>query len=203
MSSKKGWPSLRRPARPSRAAADLQIHRNTALRWRHRFLRGLKAGRTARRRGAKAGKAGLSNELVCVLVARDRSGQTLDGVMGRGQMTQGHAGRRTAERTGQGCATGEGHKQPDLSLLCAGSANCPRCHQPERRRARQGCRPCPERQCLSRSFQAVAAPLSRRCHRVYPDNYLGWLRALDGHHADSGQAVLTTALGRFPHPTVT
>lgn len=37
----------------------------------------------------------------------------------------------------------------------------------------------------------------------YPDNYLGWLRALDGHHADSGQAVLTTALGRFPHPTVT
>ena len=52
-------------------------------------------------------------------------------------------------------------------------------------------------------FQAVAAPLSRRCHRVYPDNYLGWLRALDGHHADSGQAVLTTALGRFPHPTVT
>ena len=117
MSSKKGWPSLRRPARPSRAAADLQIHRNTALRWRHRFLRGLKAGRTARRRGAKAGKAGLSNELVCVLVARDRSGQTLDGVMGRGQMTQGHAGRRTAERAGQGGGTGEGQATRPITTL--------------------------------------------------------------------------------------
>ena len=37
----------------------------------------------------------------------------------------------------------------------------------------------------------------------YLDNYLGWFRALDGRHADSGQAVLTMALGKFPHLTVT
>ena len=33
------------------AAAALQVHRNTALRWRHRFLRGLKAERAATLRG--------------------------------------------------------------------------------------------------------------------------------------------------------
>ena len=98
-----------------RAATAVQVHRNTALRWRHRFLSSLKADRATtlqgiteadeiyilesckgcrkldrppRRRGSKASKAGLSGELVCVLVARDRAGQTLDWVMGRGQMTK-------------------------------------------------------------------------------------------------------------------
>ncbi len=82
------------PLRP--AAATLGVHRNITLRWHHRFLSGLKADRTTtlqgiteadetyvlesrkgcrkldrlpRRRGSKASKAGLSGELVCVLVA--------------------------------------------------------------------------------------------------------------------------------------
>ena len=97
------------------AAATLGVHRNTALRWRHRFLNALKADRAPtlkgiteadetyflesrkgcrklerapRRRGGKASKPGLSGELVCVLVARDRTGQTLDWVTGAGQMSK-------------------------------------------------------------------------------------------------------------------
>lgn len=100
-----------------RAAAQMGVHRTTAFRWRHRFLRlpatvqatalagvaeadetytlrsykgqprRLKAeqSRAPRRRGGKAAKRGLSDEQVPVLVLRDRSGQTADFVLNRGE----------------------------------------------------------------------------------------------------------------------
>ena len=46
----------------------------------------------------------------------------------------------------------------------------------------------------------------RRFHGVathYLDNYLGWFRTLDNRHANSREAVLAMALGKFPHLTVT
>ena len=82
-----------------RAAKRIEVHRNTSFRWRHRFLawvkrdwqlplRGIveademyvresqkgsrKLTRPARRRGSPASRRGISRELVCVLVARDR-----------------------------------------------------------------------------------------------------------------------------------
>jgi transposase-like protein len=90
-------------------AADLGIHLGTAHRWRHRFLtmperiqppalvgvtevdetyfllsfKGKRQGldRAPRKRGGKASKRGLSHEQVPVLVARDRSGATMDCVV--------------------------------------------------------------------------------------------------------------------------
>jgi transposase-like protein len=90
---------------------QLGIARTTAHRWRHRFLTLPKSQRTqsltgiaesdqtyflrsakgqrqpleraSRRRGSGACKPGLSSELVPVLVARDRSGQTADFVLER------------------------------------------------------------------------------------------------------------------------
>lgn len=87
----------------------LGIARTTALRWRHRFLclpKELRAqlltgvveadetyflrcakgqrrdlGRKPRHRGGKAGKRGLSDEQVAVLVARDRAGETADFIL--------------------------------------------------------------------------------------------------------------------------
>jgi transposase-like protein len=94
-----------------RVAGEVGVATSTSFRWRHRFL-GLskldraerlsgiaeaddmfvleshKGSRTltrpARKRGGKATKRGISNELVCILVARDRSGQTIDAVTGKG-----------------------------------------------------------------------------------------------------------------------
>jgi transposase-like protein len=95
---------------PLRAVAGaLHIHLSTAHRWRHRFLalpkalqppaltgiaeadetvfllsfKGKRSGleRKARKRGGKAAKRGLSQEQVPVLVARDRSGATMDCVL--------------------------------------------------------------------------------------------------------------------------
>ena len=100
---------------PVRKAADrVGVHRNTAFRWRHRFLRWVKLdrpaslngiveadepillesqkgartlNRPARRRGGRATKPGISRELDCILVARDRNGRTVDAVTGRGALT--------------------------------------------------------------------------------------------------------------------
>ena len=92
-----------------RSAAACGVHRNTAFRWRHRFLawprqqqvrqlsgiaeadetyflesaKGCKHGlnRRPRRRGGKAAKRGLSSEQIPVLICRDRAGNTADFVL--------------------------------------------------------------------------------------------------------------------------
>jgi len=100
---------------PIRQSAErVDVHRNTAFRWRHRFLRWVKLDRPQcltgiveademfllesqkgsrnldrppRKRGGRAQRRGISRELDCILVARDRSGQTIDAVTGRGAVT--------------------------------------------------------------------------------------------------------------------
>ena len=92
-----------------KSATACQVHRNTAFRWRHRFLelpddqratllsgiaeadetvflesfKGRKVGmpRAPRRRGGKAAKRGLSEEQIPVLICRDRSGNMADFVV--------------------------------------------------------------------------------------------------------------------------
>ncbi len=91
------------------AAARCGIHRNTSCRWRHRFLalpesqkpaqwsgiaeadetffrrslKGQKRGRprAARKRGSQAAKRATSTEYLPVLIARDRTGATIDPVL--------------------------------------------------------------------------------------------------------------------------
>ena len=96
------------------AATVIGVHRTTSFRWRHRFVPGAmheRASRLAaiveadetyllesqkgarrldrppRRRGSVAGRRGVSREHDCLLVARDRGGQTLDFHTGRGPVT--------------------------------------------------------------------------------------------------------------------
>jgi len=92
-----------------KVAARTGVNVKTAFRWRHRFLKAPKdarasvltgiveadetyflksakgsrklVGRRARKRGGKARKPGLSDEHTPVLIARDRHGATLSGVM--------------------------------------------------------------------------------------------------------------------------
>jgi hypothetical protein len=93
-----------------RAATLVGIHKNTRFRWRHRFLSNTKHDRAVplggiteadetyllesqkgsrhldrapRRRGGRASRRGLSHEYDCILVARDRTGRTVDFVTGR------------------------------------------------------------------------------------------------------------------------
>jgi len=49
-----------------------------------------KLGRAPRKRGGKAALPAISRYLDCILVARDRSGQTIDAVTGRGSLKKSH-----------------------------------------------------------------------------------------------------------------
>lgn len=210
------------------AATALGVHRNTTLRWRHRFLGSVKGDRvpqlqgiteadetyflesqkgcrklqrSPRRRGGKACKAGLSNEQVCVLVARDRTGQTLEWVTGRGQITKAQLNRVL---------------QPVLAtdVLLVSDGN------PTYRYFAQDGDISHDAINLSvgirvkgavhiQNVNAYHSRLKQWVHRFhgvathYLDNYLGWFRSLDNQHAASGEDVLAMALGKFPHLTVT
>jgi transposase-like protein len=90
------------------SAEECGVHRNTTFRWRHRFLAWINENkplslhgvveadetfflesqkgsrhlnRKPRKRGGRASKRGRSKEQICVLVARDRSGQTTDHIL--------------------------------------------------------------------------------------------------------------------------
>jgi transposase-like protein len=99
------------------AAQVVGVHRTTSFRWRHRFVPGAMRDRPKtlttiveadetyrlesqkgsrnltrrpRKRGGVATRRGIDKEHDCLLVARDRSGQTLDFHTGRGQVTVAH-----------------------------------------------------------------------------------------------------------------
>jgi transposase-like protein len=99
------------------AARVVRVHRTTSFRWRHRFVPGAMRDRPAtlsaiveadetyrlesqkgsrkltrrpRKRGGVARRRGVNREHDCLLVARDRTGQTLDFHTGRGQVTVAH-----------------------------------------------------------------------------------------------------------------
>jgi transposase-like protein len=96
------------------AARVVDVHRTTSFRWRHRFVPGAMRDRPAmlsaiveadetyrlesqkgsrnltrrpRKRGGVARRRGINREHDCLLVARDRGGQTLDFHTGRGPVT--------------------------------------------------------------------------------------------------------------------
>jgi len=205
-----------------KAAARVEVAKNTSLRWRHRFLKLTKADRTAcingiaeadetfllesqkgarnlqrpaRRRGGKASKRGISKEQVCILVARDRSGGTVDFVTGRGPVTV----VQLKEHLGPVLA-------PDTLLVT--DAN-----QAYQAFARQ--------QGISHEYVNVSAgehtrgavhvqnvsgyhsrfhKWLRRFNGVatrYLPNYLGWLWAIDQERIRSPEILLRTAIGVF------
>ena len=172
-----------------KAAAQVAIHRNTSFRWRHRFLALAKTDRPrclhgiteademyvlesqkgsrrltrpARQRGGRAGKRGISNEQVCVLVARDRTGQTVDFVTGLGQLTKAklHAclpasGDRPRHFIGQRWPSG-------LSRVCQGNRHSACSRQLAGRHPRARCGARAKRQRVSQPPAGMAARVSRR-----------------------------------------
>lgn len=97
-----------------KSATICSVHRNTAFRWRHRFLNGShdsqpqlltgmveadetyfrksrkgskKLDRSPRKRGKEGAKRGLSKDQVCVLVACDRNGNEADYIAGTGSVS--------------------------------------------------------------------------------------------------------------------
>jgi hypothetical protein len=160
-----------------------------------------KLGRKARKRGGHATKRGISNEQVCVLVARDRSGQTLDFVAGFGPLTKA----RLADAL---------KPAMDADILLVSDANPAYrafCNAEgishEAVNLSQG-----QRVNGAYHVQNVNAYHSRfavwleRFHGVatkYLPNYLGWRRAFEQHSQVTPEMLLNAALGNFQYLTVT
>ncbi|OON63386.1 transposase [Massilia sp. KIM] len=212
-------------SRPVRAAAsEVGVHRNTAFRWRHRFLDQVKHDRPARlsgiveademfllesqkgarkldrpprKRGGAASRRGISRELDCILVARDRGGQTIDAVTGRGALSA-----RQLER----------HLLPKLdpqALLVTDSNAAYRAfsrqhgiaHEAVNLRAgvrvRAGVSGAIHVQNVNAYHHRFRGWLAR-FHGVasrYLPNYLGWRWALDGGRINTVEQLLRIALG--------
>jgi len=211
-----------RAVRP--AAKRIGVHRNTAFRWRHRFLERVKddrperlAGiveademfllesqkgsrkldRKPRKRGSRAGQRGISRERDCILVARDRSGQTIDTVTGRGALKAADLALHLLPKLDPQAllvtdanaaypafaqAHGIAHQAVNLSAgertrsSAAGATHVPNVNAYHRR----------FREWLAR-FHGVAS------HRL--PNYLGWHWALDGGRVTSIEQLLRIAFG--------
>jgi transposase-like protein len=206
-----------------KAAEQVGVHRNTAFRWRHRFLErakhdrpeqlsgiaeademfilesqkgSRKLDRPARKRGGRASRRGISRELDCILVARDRSGQTIDAVVGRGALTaaqlerhllpslerqvllvsDAHAAYRSFARK-----HGIAHEAVNLRAgIRARRARGSAIHVQNVNAYHQRFR-----QWLSR-FRGVASR--------YLPNYLGWRWALDGGRITAAEQLLRIAI---------
>jgi len=205
-----------------RCAAELGVASTTTFRWRHRFLARAKDDRPAqlggiaeademyvleshkgsrtldrapRRHGGKATKRGISHEQVCVLVARDRDGRTIDAVVGNGALTAQHLHTHLRARLA-----------PDVLLVTDAHAAYPAFARAARIRheavnASAGVR---TRGVLH--IQNVNAYHSRMRGWLvgfrgvasrYLANYFGWRWALDGRRIADCEAFLRAALGRF------
>jgi transposase-like protein len=210
------------------AAARLGVHRNTTFRWRHRFLalprtdrapllRGIAEAdemfllesqkgsrhltRPARRRGGKAHRRGISHEQVCILVARDRNGRTLDYVTGRGPLTKASLRQCLLPAL-----------DPDILLVTDANAayrafarEAGISHEAVNLRAGVRTRGALHVQHVN-AYHSRFRNWLHRFHGVatrYLPNYLGWRCVLDAHRIDSPEGMLKAAIGCFPRFVVT
>lgn len=210
------------------AAAWVGVHKNTTFRWRHRFLtlpktdRPLRLGgiaeademyllesekgarnlnRPARKRGGAATKRGISDEQVCILVARDRSGKTLDFVTGKGPVTKQQLKR---------CLPPVIDK--DTLLVTDSNASyryfareAGITHQSINLRAGIRVRGALHVQNVN-AYHSRFREWLDRFHGVathYLPNYLGWRWVLDAKRIASPEALLKATIGAFPHLAVT
>ena len=211
-----------------KAARQLDIHRNTSFRWRHRFLALAKTDRPhclhgiteademyvlesqkgsrhltrpARRRGGRARQRGISHEQVCVLVARDRTGQTVDFVTGLGQLTKArlHACLPPVIDRDILLVT-DGHP-----AYAAFARELGIMHEAVNLRAAMRVRGTVHVQNVNAYHSRLRGWL-RAFHGVatrYLPNYLGWRWILDARRIMSPESLLKATLGVFPHMTVT
>lgn len=204
-----------------RKTADrLGVHRNTSFRWRHRFLHlakedrpaalagiaeadelfllesqkgSRKLDRAARKRGGVASRRGINSEHVCVLVARDRTGATVDFVTGRGALTTAQLHRHLLPVLDKDVLlVTDSH--PAYKAFARAAAIS---HEAVNLRAGQRVRGAVHVQNVNayhRRFRQWLARFNGVASRYLP-NYLGWQWAIDGRRIGSAEGMLELALG--------
>jgi transposase-like protein len=205
-----------------RSALDVGVASATSFRWRHRFLclskddrperlsgiaeademyvleshKGSKTlDRPPRKRGGKATKRGISTEQMCILVARDRSGQTIDAVTGKGSLRKRHLLEHLGPRL-----------ERDVLLVTDSHAAYPafarevgiahKAINPSAGIRKRGALHIQNVNAYHSRMRAWLVPFRGIASR-YLSHYFGWRWALDGQRIASPDAFLRAALGRF------
>jgi len=207
-----------------KAAGRLGVHRNTTFRWRHRFLEWVKLDRPARlsgiveadetfllesqkgsrkldrparKRGGRARLRGISRELDCILVARDREGRTFDAVTGRGALSTSQLTQHLLPRLGpQALLVTDANAAYRAFASRHGIA-----HQAVNARAGGRLRQTVEGAIHVQNVNAYHSRFKqwlmwfRGVASRYLSNYLGWRRVLDGNRIDTVEQLLRLAIG--------
>jgi len=190
-------PSLSRPGEGGPAATPERYRRSR----RNVHLESQKGSRTLdrlpRKRGGVAGRRGISRELDCILVTRDRNKQTIDAVTGRGAVSK---------------VQPERHLLPflDRDVLLLSDANAAHrsfarahgiTHQAVNASAGERVRPGSHGAIHVQNVNAYHVRLREWLlpfHGVvscYLPNYLGWRRILDGGQITSAGQLFGLAIG--------
>jgi len=206
-----------------RSAAEHGVAGATSFRWRHRFLSvskddraqrlsgiaeademyllesqkgARKLERPPRKRGGKATKRGISNEQMCILVARDRTGQTLDWVPGKGTLTPAQLHQHLLPRLAHDALlVSDGHPAYRAFARQTGVT-----HQAVNLRAGIRVRGAIHVQNVNSYHSRLRGWLLpfRGVASRYLSNYLGWRWALDGGRIGTAEGLLRAALGTRP-----
>ena len=206
-----------------KAAGRLGVHRNTTFRWRHRFLQWIKLDRPARlngiveadetfllesqkgsrkldrparKRGGRARLRGISHELDCILVARDRDGRTVDAVTGRGALRASQLTQHLLPRLApQALLVTDANAAYRSFASRHGIA-----HEAIHSRAGERLRQAGPGAIHIQNVNAYHARLKGWLMRFrgvasrYLSNYLGWRWALDGDRIDTVEQLLRVAI---------
>ena len=205
-----------------RAADAVGVAGATSFRWRHRFLalskddrpqrlggiaeademyllESHKGSRTLdrppRKRGGKATKRGISTEQMCILVARDRSGRTIDAVTGKGSVSKqqllAHLGPRLERDV---LLVTDSHAAYPAFARAAGIAH--EAINPSAGERKRGALHIQNVNAYHSRMRAWLLPFRGIASR-YLSHYFGWRWAVDGQRIASADAFLRAALGRF------
>ncbi len=202
------------------AAKAVGVHRNTSFRWRHRFLDGgrrdqperltgiteadelfllesqkgsRKLERPVRKQGGVARRRGISREHDCILVARDRSGQTCSFLTGRATVTARQLHRHLLPVLDPDVLlVTDAHAAYQTFARQAGIA-----HAFVNLRVGERVRGAVHVQNVNAYHQRFRTWLSRfnGVASRYLPNYLGWRWALDGERIGSPELLLRVAVG--------
>ncbi len=219
---------LLRSATVRRSAEHVGVHKSTSFRWRHRFLTlpktdrplllagiaeademymlesekgARKLDRPPRRRGGAATKRGISDEQVCILVARDRNGKTIDCVTGKGPVTKVQLQRCLLPLLGADALLVTDSNAAYRAFARAASVS----HEAVNLKAGVRVRGALHVQNVNAYHKRFRKWLER-FHGVathHLPNYLGWRWVLDAKRIISPEALLMATVGDFPHLTVT
>ncbi|WP_426116500.1 IS1595 family transposase [Massilia sp. PWRC2] len=214
---------LRDPACTVQRAADkVGVHANTSFRWRHRFLdwvrfdrprslqgivevdetfllesqKGAKQlTRPARRRGGVASRRGISAEQVNIVVARDRAGNTIDFIGGRGALKAASLQRHLLPKLqSDALLVSDGNPVYRRFTRDAGIAH--RAVNLKRKIRVDGAIHVQNVNSYHSRFKGWLRHFNGVATR-YLANYLGWRWAIDGNRIDCAESFLRAALRVF------